>query len=107
MEEVNLTKEELMAEIYRIDPSYKRLNIDLNKYTEAELLKHYLRKKNAPISTLRNGKTNWYTDTTPVRRVTPKERTDGFEEVTPSSTTHKKEANKSVALTGFDALRKE
>lgn len=100
-----MTKEELMQEIYIMDPSYKRMGIDLSKHTVEELQKHYDRKKNAPAS--KNRSRGWYSDYQPrSRAVTTTERSDGFVEVTPSRTTKQDKAN-SVAISGFDALKKE
>lgn len=97
-----LTKEFLVAEINRMDPSYAKLKIDLNKYTFAELENHYNRKKNAPVSSRRSS-----FSTAPTRQVTPRERSDGFEEVTPSSTSEDRNAKSvGVSFSGFDALKK-
>lgn len=103
--ENTMTKEELIAEIYRMDPSYRKLSIDLSEYAIEDLVKHYNRKKNAPISRNTSG---WYSNFQPrSRQVLPQQRTDGLVEV-PSGTYEKKEdAKTGVALTGFEALRKE
>ena len=103
-----MTKQELMDEIYRMDPSYIQLKIDLNKFTEEELQVCYNRKKFSPVKQQRGG---WYSNYTPrgsSRVTTAAERntarTDGFEEV---EYTPKEKKPESIALTGFDALRKE
>lgn len=106
--ENTMTKEELIAEIYRMDPSYRKLSIDLSKYSIEDLVKHYNRKKNAPISRNQSGSRGWYSDYQPrSRQVLPQQRTDGFEEVDFDKEEQKKSAKTGVALTGFEALRKE
>jgi hypothetical protein len=97
---MELSKEEMIAEINRMDPMFFRLSIDLDKFTEEEIKKHYLRKKNAPISKNRNS--GWYANFKPSSRQVTAARTDGFEEVVTTQ-----EKDKGVALTGFDALNKE
>lgn len=100
-----MTKDELVHAIYTMDPSYRKLKIDLYQYSEAQLQLAYDRKKNKPVA--RTG--GWYSNYTPaVSRPRPA-RTDGFEEVeyTETTTTRRVVEKKSVSLTGFDALRKE
>lgn len=99
-----MTKEELMQEIYIMDPSYRRMSIDLSKYTLEELQKHYDRKKNAP----RKHDRGWYSSFQPrQRQVASNERTDGFVEVSPRTSERRNSANSGVAISGFDALKKD
>ena len=86
---VNMTKEELISEIYRMDQSYLDLKIDLNKYSVKELQICYDRKKNAPIKRPFISRFNYN------KREVPQVKTEAV-----------KEEPKSVALSGFDALNK-
>jgi hypothetical protein len=96
-----MTKQQLVDAIYELDPSYLRLKIDLNTFSEEQLLKHYNRKKNAPVP---KNRSNWYTNFIPSSR---KKKAETTQEEYDIPVTHVKEEEKKVALTGFDALNKE
>jgi hypothetical protein len=98
-----MTKQELMDEIYRLDPSYVDLKIDLSQYTEEELQICYDRKKNAPMQSKRRG--GWYSNYTPKQSSRPRVRISEDEDYYTVPVTKEKE--KVVSLTGFDALDKE
>ena len=89
-----MTKEELIAGIYEIDPSYVDMKIDLNNYSIEALQLCYDRKKFAPES-VKERMRNYGRD----RSYTPVTRRTEVVESEPEQ--------KSVALTGFDALKKE
>lgn len=102
------TKEELIAGILRMDPSYIEMDIDLNKYTIEQLKIHYERKLNAPTLAKRKASGGWYNNFTPSTRKTnvqETEETDSQGYYIPKA--QRKPKQESVALTGFDALKKE
>jgi len=99
-----MTKQELMDAIYELDPSYRKLKIDLNQYTEEELQICYDRKKNAPISR-RQSNGGWYSNYQPKAR--PVRTKDDGENDYEVPYTKVEEKDKGVALSGFEALKKE
>jgi hypothetical protein len=103
-----MTKEELIAEIYRIDPEFSKIDIDLTQYSIEALQKTIIKKKTTPVNRTTHSSQGWYSNFKPSsRQVTPHERTDGYEIVESSTSRKKEEAKSGVALSGFDALRKE
>ena len=101
-----MTKEEMIAEIYRLDSSYRRLNIDLDKYSEAEIEKHYLRKKNAPASIKARNTGGWYANFQSRPRKS-EQRTDGFEVVESMQSTQPKQHRVDMDICGFNTIKKE
>jgi hypothetical protein len=102
-----MTKEEMIAEIHRMDPSYQRLGINLDKYSDAEIEKHYLRKKNAPTGVKQRSSGGWYTSFTPRTRATTIERSDGYEEVQYVERPAPKPKQTEIDLQGFSTFKKE
>jgi|WetSurSiteA1Bulk_404760.scaffolds.fasta_scaffold48838_2 hypothetical protein len=94
-----MTKEQLVDAIYDLEPSYRKLKIDLTTYTIEQLRFHYNRKKDKPF--LKERRKNWYTSITPSPR-----RSEVIEEDT-YEVPVTKEKEDAISLTGFDALDKE
>lgn len=93
-----MTKEELMDAIYNLEPSYRKMKIDLSTYTIEQLRFHYNRKKDRPA--LKERRNNWYTGFQPSTR-----KTEVEEDTYVVPTTRAKD--NPISLTGFDALDKE
>ena len=100
---MELTKEEMITEIHKMDPDFFRLSINLDKFTLEEIQKHYLRKKNAPISK-NKPRSNWYTSMQPTQRT---RQVISEEYIVPRTKAPNVKEDKGISLTGFDALDKE